>query len=82
MIITILITIYILSFLRMYFWNKNAFSKDGIFSSSEPDLFALLFTIIPLLNTIAAVYSTVISLTGKKNDLDFYKFSKFFNVKK
>ena len=84
MIITILITIYILSFFRMYFWNKNAFSKDGVFDYSHPKFIDFIVTIIPLINTICSFIVLDYSLTGKKKVLiksDSLDFSKFFNVK-
>lgn len=79
MIITILITIYILSSLRMYFWFKNAHSKDGVWCHTKPDTGAFIFTVIPFVNILASIMFTAVSLTGKKNNSDF---SKFFNVKK
>jgi hypothetical protein len=89
MILTIL-AIYILSFLRMYFWIRNAHSKDGIWSSLEPDIESFIFTAVPLANTIASILVTTVSWNGKKNKpLNFFKlnfsklnFSKFFNIKK
>ena len=85
MILTILITIYILSFLRMYFWNKNAFNKDGVFDYTHPKSIDFIVTVIPVINTIFSFIVLDYSLTGKKKILtksDSSDFSKFFNVKK
>lgn len=80
MTLTILITIYILSFLRMYFFFKNAFSKDGIWKNIEADLSAFLLTFIPAFNTLASVLILITgSLTDKNHNVNY---SKFFNVKK
>lgn len=83
MILTILITIYILSFLRMYFWKKNAHNKNGIFDCLEPNLADFLITIIPVVNTVASLLVTFYSLNGKEsnNESESLNFSKFFNVK-
>ena len=85
MTLTILISIYILSFLRMYFWNRNAHSKGGVFQHSNPNPMDLFYTVVPLANTISAILCTAHSLTGKKQQIRQKKpldFSKFFNVKK
>ena len=84
MILTILITIYILSFLRVYFWFKNAFSKDGVFDTLEPDNSSFIITILPLVNSLASIMVTSFSLTGKERYTKRkpINLSKFFNVKK
>jgi hypothetical protein len=85
MILTILITIYILSFLRMYSWVKNAFNKNGVFSYSNPKFIDFIVTVVPIVNTLVSFLVIQHSWTGKKynsfesKSLDF---SKFFNVKK
>lgn len=79
MILTILITIYILSFLRMYFWFKTAHSKDGTWRYIKPDISSLFITVLPFLNTLASIMFTAVSITGKEHNSNF---SKFFNVKK
>ena len=85
MILTIL-AIYILSFLRMYFWNRNAFSENGVFSSySNPQLIDFIVTVVPIVNTLASFVIIEYSWTGKKHNSFEFKspnFSKFFNIKK
>jgi hypothetical protein len=68
----------------MYFWTKNAHSKDGIYQYSNPTKGDFFLTVIPCLNTVISIMVTMDSLTGKE---DYIKrkpldFSKFFNVKK
>jgi len=83
MILTILIIIYILSFLRMYFWTRNAYGKDGRYKNIKPERNDFLFTIVPIYNTIASIYVTFISLTGFEEKAENnFNYSKFFNVKK
>ena len=87
MILTILITIYILSFLRMYRWTKNAYSKDGIMYGFAPEFSDFLATIFPGVNTLFSFIVIKYSWTGKLNSkgfkIDLSKFlSKFFNIKK
>ncbi len=80
MTLTILIIIYILSFLRMYFWNRNAHSKGGIFEGLKPDKDDLFFTVVPFVNTCISIIATMDSATGKESKpIDL---SKFFNIKK
>ncbi len=68
----------------MYFWTKNAFSKDGVFDTLEPDTAIFIITILPFINSLGSILVTGTSVTGKtyfdeRKPLDF---SKFFNVKK
>ncbi len=80
MTIFILTLIYILSFWRMYFWIKNAYSKGGVLYNSEPDISDVFLTIIPVFNTVLSVIATLISVTGKREKEKNY--SNFFNIKK
>jgi len=83
-ILVIAYVIYILSFFRMYFWVKNAFSKGGIYEEGgKPIKTDLYLTIIPFINTLASFVVTLISVTGfKKKPTTPKDYSKFFNIKK
>jgi hypothetical protein len=78
-IIIILSIIYILSFLRMYFWTKNAYNKGGTIYSLQPDSFDICATLIPFLNTIMSIAVTFIFVSGKEKDM--INISKFFRIK-
>jgi hypothetical protein len=68
----------------MYFWFKNAFSKDGVFDTLEPDNSSFIITILPFINSLASIIVTGASLTGKEIYIDckIINLSKFFNIKK
>jgi hypothetical protein len=68
----------------MYFWAKNAFSKDGVFDTLEPDNTIFIITLLPFFNTLASIMFTSVSLTGKERYTKRkpINLSKFFNVKK
>ena len=68
----------------MYFWTKNAFSKNGVFDTLEPDNASFIITILPLVNSLASIMFTSVSLTGKERYTERkpLNLSKFFNVKK
>lgn len=76
--IIILLAIYILSFVRMYFWTKNAFGKDGIFSHKDASLWDFCICIVPIINTLASVHCTMFSLTGKRKSS--FNLNKFFGI--
>lgn len=80
MIILILIIIYILSFLRMYFWIRNAYGENGVFYKVPPEKNDFLFTVIPVVNTFASIIITSYSLTGKKIKINI-DYMKFFKLK-
>ena len=68
----------------MYFWAKNAFSKDGVFDTLEPDNAIFIITLLPLVNSLASIMVTSFSLTGKESYTERkpINLSKFFNIKK
>lgn len=80
-IFIVFITIYILSTLRMYFWTKNAYSKDGTLKDHSSTLLDFFFTFCPFVNTIFSIFVvTSFSIDGKENKK--LNFDKLFNIKK
>ena len=51
MIITILITIYLVSALLIWLYFHLAYSKNGIFRSIDSDFSDIMFMFLPILNT-------------------------------
>jgi len=73
--------IYLLSFLSVYFWTKNAHNPGGVYYPLKPELNDFLLTILPVFNTVSIfVFCIFFSLNGKeKYNSNWYK--KFFKVK-
>lgn len=60
------ISIYILSFIRMYFWYRSAHGTNGIYEGLKLEIFDVLIIVLPYANTIGALCSLLISITGKE----------------
>jgi hypothetical protein len=58
----------------MYFFTKKQYSKGGRWENLKPNIFDLIWTFLPLLNTVAFIMSIMMY---SKFDL-----SKFYNIKK
>lgn len=68
----IILVVYALSAYYNYKWIQKAFyHEDGIFYGVEPSITELLFTFIPLMNTIVAFNNLFISAT--ENTTNFFK---------
>jgi hypothetical protein len=81
MILLILILVfYILPFYKCYTWFHKAHSKDGRWEDLKPDMGAFIFTIIPVLNIIAAVSQIGDSPLKEKKEKTWL--NKFFRIKK
>lgn len=78
--IIILLIIYILSFARVYFWFRNAYNKGGVFEGLNIGILEIVISIVPLLNTMAAIIFTCFTISGKEKDV--FNASSFFGIKK
>lgn len=72
---------YILPFYRCYTWFHKAYSKGGKWENAEPDPGAVMFTIFPIFNIIAAFNLPGSPLKVQKKK-DKAWIVKFFGVKK
>lgn len=78
-IILIVICIYAVSAFGMYQWVKTSYSKGGRWEHSNPDNGDLVWTFVPIANTIAATIGWAFYPPKKKTPNNY---NGFFNIKK
>ena len=78
MLIIGLILIYLLSVLKMYTYFKNSFSKGGQWSNQDADFMCVVFTFMPIANTVFML----IEIGNDGTDNPNTRFNRLFNVKK
>ena len=81
MILFIIITVYILSFMKIYFWLRAVYSEKGAWEISKPGITDIALTIFPLVNTIAAIIFSFESPVHKKYRKET-KWGWFFGLNK
>lgn len=74
----ILIFVYILSSYMQYRWISIAYSKGGVLEYSKPERQDLLFTFLPIANTVVSTIGWVFYPPQKSET----HLNNFFNVKK
>ena len=77
--IIIMLGIYTLSIILCYRYFKIAHSKGGIWQNQDIELGEIVFTLIPVINTIVGIMFWCIDhpLNNRKRS-----YNKFFNIKK
>jgi hypothetical protein len=80
-----LILFYFMCAISMYFYNKIAYSKGGIWENIEPDITDIFIVITPFCNFLAVCY-TWLGQSPRKRKKDKVKkvnfAKKFFSIKK
>lgn len=83
MILAIIIfaLVYILSIIKIYWYIKISYSKDGQWSNIDADFAGVFFTLCPIVNTIFALM-TLFESPYREGHPKSKNFNKFFKVKK
>jgi hypothetical protein len=87
MVLAISILIYIISAISMWNWIRIAYSSKGVYYNINPDVWCIIFTLFPILNTIGALsnigttpYRMQHRPTRRRIRTVFY--NKFFKIRK
>lgn len=85
-VMVIWIVVYVISAAYCYYYNKVAYSKDGVWNLIRPTWIDVMFTLVPIYNTVcAAVCITVYGSPKNKDRTDRHQSnfaSEFFKISK